>query len=160
MIRKEMQAIIVVFIILASGLAYTVNQQRLLQEQVNDLQETTGVLVETLYHRINELENLIVECYVTIDNGTESTTHTVYLTKGATALDALRRVAVVQTQFYPGLGEYIVSINGLQENVDANKFWMWYIEENGVWVLAPVGAGSYELRDDDNIKFSYEVPSW
>ena len=160
MIRKETQAIIVVFIVLALGLMHIAHQQQLLQEQISDLQETTGVLMETLYLRVSELENLIIECYVTIDNGTESTTHMVYLVKGATALDALRRVAVVQTEFYPGLGEYIVSINGLEENFDANKFWMWYIEENGVWVLAPVGAGSYELTDGDNIRFSYETPSW
>jgi hypothetical protein len=155
-----MQAIIVVFIVFALALVHIARQQSLLLEQVSGLQESTSALVENLYPRISELEGLLIECGVTIDNSTENVTHTVHLTKGATALDALRRVAVVETTFYAGLGEYINSIDGLKENFTANKFWMWYVWENEAWTLAPVGAGAYELVDGDNIKFSYEAPPW
>jgi hypothetical protein len=160
MVKRETQTIIVVFIIIALALVHVGRQQSILWEQVSDLQESTSALVENLYPRISELEGLLIECEVTIDNGTENVTHTVYLTKGVTALDALRRVAVVETTFYAGLGEYINSIDGLRENFAANKFWMWYIWENEAWTLAPVGAGAYELVDGDAIKFSYETPPW
>jgi hypothetical protein len=160
MVKKETQAIIVVFIVIALALVHIARQQGLLWEQVGGLQESTSALVENLYPRISELEGLLIECEVMIDNGTENVKHTVCLTKGATALDALRRVAVVETTFYAGLGEYINSIDGLRENFAANKFWIWYIWENGAWTLAPVGAGAYELVDGDYIKFSYEAPPW
>ncbi|MEA1904442.1 MAG: DUF4430 domain-containing protein, partial [Candidatus Hadarchaeota archaeon] len=123
--------------------------------------ESLQGMQETLQIRVNELEELIVECGVTIDNDSEATTETVYLTKGATALEALRRVAVVETTYYTGLGEFIDSINGISNDPETGEYWMWYIwGENEAWTLAPVGAGSYELKDGDNVKFSYETASW
>jgi hypothetical protein len=113
--------------------------------------------------RIEELEGTIITVGVTIDYGDGNVQiETVHLTKGASALEALRRIAAVKTEYYPMLGDYIVSINGTSENMEANKYWMWYIwDENGAsWELAPIGAGSYELEDGDNIKFSYEIVSW
>ena len=168
MVKKEVQAIAVIFIVFVLGLVYVGHQTSVTQKQVNELEETTNTVVEslqemqeTLQIQVNELEELIVECGVTIDNGSGVTAKTVYLTKGATALEALRRVAVVETTYYAGLGEFIDSINGVSNDPETGKYWMWYIwGENETWTLAPVGADSYELKDEDNIKFSYETPSW
>ncbi len=119
-----------------------------------------GHSVLALQERVNELEWTIVDVGVTIDNGTALKEGTVHLTRGATALDALRRVAIVETQYYPGLGEFITSIDGLSQDPETSQYWMFYVWNENGWVLAPVGAGSYQLEDGDNIKFSYEVVSW
>jgi hypothetical protein len=160
MIKKEVQAVVVIFIVLAMGLVYVGHQTSGLQGQVNELQGTTDTIVGALRARVNELENLIVECGIEIDNGTKVTTETVYLTKGAAALEALRRVAVVEVTYYPGLGEFIDSINGISNDLAESKYWMWHIWENGTWTLAPVSAGNYKLSDGENILFRYEVVSW
>lgn len=161
MAEREMQAIAVTFVVLALGLVYVGHQANDLRGQVNDLQEANSTIVETLYQRMGELEELIIECGVTIDNGAGTTTHTVYLTKGASALEALRRIAVVETTYYSELGEFIDSVNGIGNDPEVGKYWMWYIwGENEAWTPAPEGAGNYELKDGDNIKFSYEAPSW
>lgn len=162
MVKKEVQAVAVVFIVVAMGLIYVGYQVTDLQGQVSELQDTTSTIVETLYTRVSELEELIIECGVTIDNSTETTTHTVYLTKGATALEALRRVAVVETTYYAGLGEFIGSINGIANDPDTGMYWMLYIwyESEATWNYASTGAGSYVLKDGENIKFKYELPSW
>jgi len=152
----------VVFIVIAMGLIYVGYQANKLQGEVNELRSTDSTIIETLYTRVSGLENLIIDCEVTIDNSTETATYTVYLTKGATALEALRRVAVVETTYYAGLGEFIDSINGVTNNTATGMYWMWYVwnENEAAWRYASVGAGSYVLEDGENIKFRYEVPSW
>lgn len=162
MVKKEVQALAVIFIVIAMGLIYTGYQVNKLQGEVNELRSAHSTIIETLYTQVGELENLIVDCEVAIDNSTETATHTVYLTKGATALEALRRVAVVETTYYAGIGEFIDSINGVTNNTATGMYWMWYTwdENEATWKYAPVGAGSYVLEDGDNIMFRYEVPSW
>jgi len=141
-VGKGLQAAAVIICVLALALVYV------------------GHRTATLEGRVSELENLIVGCEITIDNGLGAVTENVYLTKGTTALEALRRVAVVETTYYAGLGEFIDSINGVANDEEAGKYWMWYLWENGAWKLASVGPGSYKIKDGDKIKFSYEVPAW
>ncbi|MEM2866695.1 MAG: DUF4430 domain-containing protein [Candidatus Hadarchaeales archaeon] len=138
------KAILVVLVVMAMGtvyLAYEVSDIR------GDLRELEGTLVT-------------VDVGVVIDNGEAELSHRVHLAKGATALEALKRVAAVETQHYVGLGEFITSINGLANNPGEGKYWMFYVWENNGWKYADVGAGSYELRNGENVKFRYEVPSW
>jgi len=121
--------------------------------------------VSDLRSRLSEIESAVITVKVgaTIDYGDNmSRTETVYLSKGSTALDAFRRVATLETRHYSGLGEYVVAIDGIRENADASKYWQWYIwqENTASWEWAPVGVGSYELSDGENILFRYEVVSW
>ena len=144
MVKKETQAIAVILTVLALGLIFV------------------GYRTIALETRVKELDWLIVRADVMIDNGTENVTHTVYLTRGGTALEALRRIAVVETRYFVGIGEYIVSIDGLREDPAAGRYWMWYLwyENEAAWRYAPVGAGNYTLEDGDRVRFSYEVPAW
>ncbi len=122
-----------------------------------------GYQVSALETQVDQLEWTIITTGVTIDDGTDNIKiETVRLTRGASALEALERVAVIETRYYAGLGAYVVSVNGTSENHEASKYWMWYIwDDNKMsWGLATVGAESYELKDGDNIKFSYEMVSW
>lgn len=108
------------------------------------------------------LRAIASEVSITINygNGTEKT-HKLLVPIGYTALEALRCVAKVETRFYPGLGEYIVAIDGVSENTEKNLYWLWYIKgDKGEWELAPVGAGAYVLKRGDHVKFSYEKVSW
>ncbi len=162
-VRASAQAIAVIFIVLAMGLIYVGHQMSVAQKEVSELRETTNTIIETmqgiqenLQIQVSELEELIVECGVTIDNGSEVTTETVHLTKGATALEALRRVAVVETTYYTGLGEFIDKINGV--GAETGKYWAFYYWSENDWRYAEVGAGSYKVKDVDNIKFIYT--SW
>jgi hypothetical protein len=121
--------------------------------------------ISDLKSRISELESTAITVRVgaTIDYGDNtSRTETVYLSKGSTALDAFRRFATVETVHYPGLGDLVVAIDGIRENAGTSKYWQWYIlqENSGSWELAPIGVGSYELIDGENILFRYEVVSW
>ncbi len=162
-IEKGVQAIIVIFVVLGMSLVHVGYQASAAQEQLNELEKTTSTIVEalqgiqeTLQIRVSELENLIIKCGITIDNGTVATTETVYLTKGATALEALRRVAVVETTYYTGIGEFIDKINGI--GAETGKYWAFYYWSENDWRYAEVGAGSYKVEDVDNIKFIYT--SW
>ncbi|MEM2460767.1 MAG: DUF4430 domain-containing protein [Candidatus Hadarchaeales archaeon] len=138
------KAILVVLVVMAMGTVY-------LAYEVSDLRDDLRELQGTI---------LTVDVGVVIDNGEAELSHRLSLAKGATALDALKRVAKVETKYYPGLGEFITSINGLSNNPSEGKYWMFYIWENHQWKYASVGAGSYELRDGENVKFRYEVPSY
>jgi hypothetical protein len=121
--------------------------------------------VSDLKSRLSELESAVITVKVgaTIDYGDNtSRTETVYLSKGSTALDAFRRFATIETVHYSGLGDLVVAIDGVRENAGASKYWQWYIwqENTASWELAPVGVGSYELNNGENIMFRYEVVSW
>jgi hypothetical protein len=105
---------------LVLGLIYLGSQNAKLEHDVHELRDTTNTIVSALMARLKELEELLIECGITI-NRTAMKTGTVYLTKRATALEALRRIAVVKTTFYPGLGEYINSIDGLSEKLQNER---------------------------------------
>lgn len=166
MAKELWTALGVIAVVLALGTVYVGHQAISTATQLDELRSDFDRVIAPLKARISELENLLVTVEVTIDYGGADNlapkTETVHLTRGATALEAFRRVAVVETRFYKGLGEYVVSIDGVSENPAANKFWMWYLwdEAKGAWELAPVGAGNHKLEDGEKIKFSYEIVVW
>lgn len=142
--RNETKVVIIILVVIGLGLVYTVDQ------------------VSSLESRVNELDHSIVESGITIDNGDTVKTYTVNLTRGASALEALQRVADVETQSFPGMGTYVTEINGLHENNSQKKHWMVYKlnDENQTWTMLQTGVGSYELKEGDNIQFSYEKSSF
>ena len=159
-IERSVQAMIVILVIVGMAAVYVGYQANVAQNHLNDLEKTTNSIIETLQGmqdtlqtRVNELENLIVKCGITIDNGTATTTEIVYLTKGAKALEALRRVAMVETIYYAGLGEFIDKINGI--GGETGKYWAFYHWSENEWKYADVGAGDYKVMNADNIKFVY-----
>ena len=106
---------------------------------------------------VDELESTSATVGVIIKNETSARREVVPIVRGESALDAIRKVATVETEYYSGLGEFITSIDGLRNG--NGKYWMWYIWDGQTWKLAPVGSGNYLLKDGDNIMFSYEIPS-
>ncbi len=140
--ERSLKISLILFLVLGMGLVY-------LGDQVN-----------TLQGEVNELEGRIVTAGIRIDNSTDTINETVHLTKGASALEGLQRIATVGTETY-SFGTYLVSINNVEENISANKSWMVYkLENKNDWKQLDVGASQYELEDGDNIKFSYEEVEW
>jgi hypothetical protein len=67
----------------------------------------------------------------------------VTLDDGSTAMDALQRVANVETKYGGG---FVVAINGVSSQYpEANKDWFFYINDT----LMNVGAAAYILNDGD-----------
>lgn len=70
---------------------------------------------------------------------------------GKNALVLLKDNYKVETKKYKGLGEQVISINGIKP--DKKHFWGFYV--NGK--LAQVGAGSYTTKDSDTITWKLEA---
>lgn len=161
LIKRDVQAMVVILVVLALGLVYVSYQYSSVRAQVDELRRDFNSVIVPLATRVSELEDLLVTAEVTIVYGADNfRTETVNLTKGATALEALQRVAVVETKYYPAIpGYYIVSIDGLSENLKARLYWAFYYRRKDMadWVYSEVGAGAYRLEEGDSIKFSYET---
>lgn len=112
------------------------------------------------------LEDLMVPITVgvTIDYGDGNIkTKDVSIVCGATALDALEKIADVKKTYYPNQGTYFIdSINDVANNPGVGKYWMFLIwsAETSKWEYAPQGAGLYILKNMENIMFKYEIPTW
>ncbi|MFH1405280.1 MAG: DUF4430 domain-containing protein [Patescibacteria group bacterium] len=79
------------------------------------------------------------------------------LPAGASAYD-LMVVAQEKGEFvftgkeYEGMGYFVETVNGVAGDVEANMFWIYYINNE----KAQVGVSAYELKEGDVIKWSYE----
>jgi len=72
--------------------------------------------------------------------------------KGTTALDLLRKKAVVKTQ---GTAEnaFVLEINNLKAKADKKEYWAFYINDK----LSKVGAGAYKLKPNDRITWQIKT---
>lgn len=66
------------------------------------------------------------------------------------ALDELENEMLLKTEHYEGLGDLVVSMYGL-ENGTGNRYWQYEAEG----VMPQIGAGAYELKDDENIIWKF-----
>lgn len=71
--------------------------------------------------------------------------------EGQTALSLLKQYTNVDTEEFTGIGEYVVSINGVSAD-STNNFWGFYV--NGE--QAQVGAGEYISTNGDEIEWRLE----
>lgn len=90
---------------------------------------------------------------LTIDYGNSS--QNVYLNlSGLTAFDILNQTAAVTfTEF--AYGKFVISINGVENNANQNRFyWQYWVNDE----LAPIAADNYILSDGDQILWKYCAP--
>jgi hypothetical protein len=71
---------------------------------------------------------------------------------GSTPFDALRYKTTVTYQ-YSGSSVFVTSINGVQNNASANRFWQYYV--NGVF--GPVASNLYHLGNNSVVEWRYEA---
>ncbi len=74
-----------------------------------------------------------------------------YGKEGQSALSLLKQYTQVETEEFTGIGEYVVSINGVESD-STNNFWSFYV--NGE--QAQVGAGDYITQNNDFIEWRLE----
>jgi len=145
LVGRDVQAVVVVLVVLALALVYV------------------GYGVSVLESRVEKLERSIIEVGVLIDNGAGVRVETLHLTAGATALEALNRVAVLETKVYPGLGVSVISIDGISKVPENKMYWIFYTwnREKAGWEPIPVGVGKYRLSDGENFAAVYQyVPEY
>lgn len=116
-----------------------------------------GAQVQEIEKNVEEVQSTIVSSEIVIYNGTAEISKEVKLTKGSTALEALKRVATVETKAYPAIGKMITSINGVENNQSAGTYWLigYRNSTEQDWKPAEVGVGSLELEDNQEILFWY-----
>jgi hypothetical protein len=83
--------------------------------------------------------------------GTDLIEPSVEIKSGWTALDLLKSSHRVETKTFSGVGEYVVSIDGIKETTGKN-FWALYV--NGK--QSQVGASDYTPKDKDKIEWKLE----
>ncbi len=71
--------------------------------------------------------------------------------EGKTALELLKQKATVETKNYEGIGELVISINGIPSTSD--NYWIFYV--NGE--QAQVGAGDYVTKPTDRLSWRFEA---
>ncbi len=90
-----------------------------------------------------------VRVIVTQDNSTLIPDKLVKLDDGSTAMDALQRVATVETKYGGG---FVEAINGVRSQyLGTNKDWFYYVNE----VSPNVGAAAYILHDGDVVHWDF-----
>ena len=53
---------------------------------------------------------------------------------------------------YPGMGMFVEEINGIKNNSQDNKYWIYYINGQS----AQVGISNYTIKPNDVIEWKYE----
>ena len=90
-----------------------------------------------------------VRVIVTQDNSTLILDELVKLDDGSTAMDALQRVATVETKY---VGGFVEAINDVRSQYPGtNKDWFYYVNE----VSPNVGAAAYILHDGDVVHWDF-----
>lgn len=103
-------------------------------------------------------EDVVVETQVTVQVNTPqgSRSYPVAVTQSSpvTVEDAMSAAAGLQytTRRFPGIGKYVESVNGLEEDLNAGLFWIYRV--NGV--KASLGISSLTVEDGDVISWTYE----
>jgi len=81
----------------------------------------------------------------------------VNLPEKSTVYDALMKLQTdkkisVKMKEFSGLGYFVEEINGLKNDNQANKYWIYYINDQ----TAKIGISSYILKNNDLITWKYE----
>jgi len=76
----------------------------------------------------------------------------------STAYDLMKNLQATQglkfsAKEYAGMGALIEEINGVKNDIKANKFWIFYINGES----SPVGVSGYVLKNNDLINWKYEA---
>ena len=83
-------------------------------------------------------------------NATQNYTVSYNGENGQTALSLLKKTHQITTKNYAGIGEMVVSIDGVQP--DSSHFWAFYV--NGA--MASEGASTYQTKAGDKIEWKLE----
>lgn len=132
---KKTFLLISVIVLMGIGIFYLFRQAKIFSNSLSTNNRTNKINV---YEVIN-IDKLIKSIPYTVGNS-------------ATALELLQKTTTMTIQG-EGINAYITAINGRKADVSKKEYWAFYI--NGK--LSSVGAGSYQLRPNDQIEWKIET---
>jgi hypothetical protein len=136
------------------------NLSEALQNGLNELSTDT----ETLFNNLERLSKMVdaisvkTNILINYGNGTLQWHNDTLVPFGATLFDATRAVTEVKYEFYSGLGVFVTSINGVENNADEMKSWLWWYWDftSSEWKLGDVGCDQHILHRGDVVAWFYE----
>lgn len=104
---------------------------------------------------------ILVNVALDYGNGTVRWFNSTPLPLGASVLKALLVAASRVEYSYIQWGAYVTSIDGVAERLispSEGYSWFWYVYDPGQrsWVLGPVAADAYVLKDGETVMWKYE----
>jgi hypothetical protein len=131
---KRVETFVIVVIIAVIGIAYAFMQNPVPTKTTTEQSAQSEQSGQE--QKVEEVSNVPVE-YAGVE--------------GKSAMDLLKSSHTVETAEYAGIGEYVVSINGVKADSTSN-FWGFYV--NGK--QAQVGASQYISKNGDLIEWKLE----
>ncbi|MEM2972279.1 MAG: hypothetical protein QW270_07675 [Candidatus Bathyarchaeia archaeon] len=118
---------------------------------------------ENLTELLEEYERCIIRVNICIDygNGTATWHNGTVVPLGCNLLNATKQIATVNCTYYWSVPGYFVdAINEVWN--EGSYYWMWYqwTPEDEKWKYGPTGADSYILRNNETVKWRYEIPNY
>jgi len=125
---------------------------------------TLYVKTSVAYNKtLEDLRSVSIRVNLCIDygNGTKEWHNGTLLPAGSTLFNATIKVAKVEYEVYEGLGIFITSINGVENNPDKNLWWLWFYWDSNKkeWAHGPVGCGQWILHNNDIVMWKYMTPT-
>lgn len=116
------------------------------EESPAEMQEEATEAVEDVEG--GEVEEITAEVSVVVDGEEqEDLSQSLEVTENTILLDAMDEVYDLE-----GEDGFITAIEGHEQDPDNNKYWLYSVNGED----APVGAGEYELQDNDQIEWRLE----
>jgi len=116
-------------------------------------------LSQDLKQKLGEV-SISVNMAIDYGNGTRLWFNETALPIGATVFNATVKVANPEPD--PKYGEsFIIAINGVRQNENENKYWLWWIwdETQAKWAPGPVADNEYALSNGQNVIWYLENTS-
>jgi hypothetical protein len=108
---------------------------------------------KTLEEKIIEITNYKLqinneEYNLNLPNNKE---HSVYQLMQLLTADS-KKPFIFTTKEYAGMGHFVISINGIENNPKENKYWIYFINN----ISAKTGISNYIIKENDQISWKFE----
>ncbi len=106
-----------------------------------------------------EYEAITMKVDIFIDYGNETKVwhNNTIVPLGFNLLNTTELVADVNSNNWPGLGVFIDSINGVENNPEDAKSWFWWHWDatSTKWILGEIGADQHILHEEEAVAWTY-----
>jgi hypothetical protein len=117
--------------------------------QISQTQQTT---ISNLQSLVNNL-GIKVNIAINYGNGTIDWHNDTYIPIGFSLFNATQKVATLDYTS-SALGIFVTGINGVSQDVTANRYWVYDTWSNGEWEIVWTAALNYVLHDNEIVMWS------
>jgi len=117
--------------------------------QISQNQQTT---ISNLQSLVNNL-GIKVNIAINYGNGTIEWHNDTYIPIGFSLFNATQKVATLNYTTSP-LGTFVTGINGVSQDVAANRYWVYDTWSNGKWEIVWIATTDYALHDNEIVMWS------